>query len=315
MNMLSIIDLFCGIGGFRKGSESIGATCVFTSEINPWAQKIYKANFPGDVSGNITEILSEDIPECDILCAGFPCQAFSTAGTREGFSDPKGTLFWQILRIAEAKRPKVLFLENVKGLLGHDKGKTFAVIKDCLSRAGYRVFFQVLNACNFGVPQKRERVFIVCFRQDLGIEKFEFPAGELTSLRLRDIKESNVASSHFLSQKRWTKIQETREKNKGGYGLHLVSDDQICYTILREKYEHQLVIDHTLPTGIWNGKDPINSDHVRRLTPKEYGRLQGFPDDFILPVSNKQKYYAFGNSVPVPMVAAVFCEIKRTLGA
>lgn len=171
----TFIDLFAGIGGFRLALESLGATCVFSSEIDKRAQETYLKNFGELPSGDITKVEAEDIPEHDILCAGFPCQAFSIAGARKGFQDARGTLFFEVLRIAQAKRPKVLFLENVRHLTTHDNGRTMGIITDSLHELGYDVHAKVLSAKDYGVPQKRERIYIVCFRRDLEVDTFSFP--------------------------------------------------------------------------------------------------------------------------------------------
>lgn len=310
--MITFIDLFAGTGGIRLALDRCGAECVFTSEINKYAKLVYENNFSGQVSGDITKIKEEDIPAHDVLCAGFPCQSFSTVGNGKGFSDPRGTLFFEILRIAEYHKPKVLFLENVKGLLSNNNGDTFETIKNSLSDLGYKVHWKVLNAIMFGVPRKRERVYIVAIRNDIK-KDFHFPEGRLTDKKLKDIKEKNVNSSHFLSEARNEKIKESRRLKKGGFGYHLVQDDELVFTLLREKYEFNLVIDETEPINLDKRTNEINSEKVRRLTPTEYGRLQGFPDDFKMPISNKRKYYMFGNSVAVPVIEAIFQEIKKIL--
>jgi len=306
------IDLFAGIGGFRLALESLGAECVFTSEINKYAKQVYAANFTGEIHGDITQIKESDIPAHDILCGGFPCQTFSTCGNGKGFSDPRGTLFFDILRIAEYHKPKIIFLENVKGLLSHNQGDTFETIKNCLTKLGYTVNWKVLKATMFDVPQLRERVYIVAVRND--IEKtFQYPVGKLTEKRLIDIKESNVEACHFLTEERNEKIKQNRILKRGGFGYHLVKDDEFVFTLLREKYEFNLIVDKSKPVNLKSRKNPINSEKVRRLTPKEYARLQGYPEDFKVPVSNKQKYYMFGNSVAVPVIKAIGQEIIKIL--
>lgn len=310
--MTKFIDLFAGIGGFRLALESSGAECVFTSEINKYAKQVYSANFSGEIHGDITKISESEIPAHDILCGGFPCQTFSTCGNGKGFGDPRGTLFFDILRISKYHKPKVIFLENVKGLLSHDGGNTFATIKQSFFDLGYTVHYKLLNAIMFGVPQRRERIYIVAVRNDIEKE-FNFPVGNPTEKKLIDIKESNVNAHHFLTEDRNNKIKENRISKRGGFGYHLVKDNEYVFTLLREKYEFNLIVDNTEPTNIDDRKTPINSDNVRRLTPKEYARLQGFPEYFKTPVSNKQKYYMFGNSVAVPVVTAIGQEIMKTI--
>jgi DNA (cytosine-5)-methyltransferase 1 len=316
---ITFIDLFAGIGGFRIALEKAGAKCVFSSEIDKFALQIYKANFDEDASGDITKVSEEDIPTHDVLCAGFPCQSFSTVGKRKGFSDPRGTLFFDILRIAKHHRPKVLLLENVKGLIGHNKGDTFETIKNGLDDLGYQVHWKVLSATMFGLPQRRERLFIVAIRKDID-KPFTFPTGTTTKKRLRDIVERHVDAKHFLSENRNNFIVNKRASGDCRYGYHLIGPDEYVYCLLTSKYEHNLIIDNSKPTGVFHnikakkaGDNVINKQNVRRLTPKEYGRLQGFPDDFKVPVVNKHAYRLFGNAVAVPVVEALYTEIQKVL--
>ncbi|MDD4874654.1 MAG: DNA cytosine methyltransferase, partial [Dehalococcoidales bacterium] len=175
MPKYAFIDLFAGIGGFRIALESLGGKCVFTSEWDKYAAVTYKANFRDEPAGDITKIEAKDIPPHDVLCGGFPCQAFSISGKQNGFSDTRGTLFFDIARIADFHKPKVLFLENVRNLARHDNCKTLSTILRVLRSIGYDPFFEILNASYYGVPQARERIYFVCFRKDLGVKKFEFP--------------------------------------------------------------------------------------------------------------------------------------------
>ena len=317
--MITFIDLFAGIGGFRIALEKLGAHCVFSSEIDKFASKVYQANFLDVPSGDISLIKENDIPSHDILCGGFPCQSFSTIGSKKGFSDPRGSLFFEILRVVKYHKPKVIFLENVKGLLTHNEGDTFETIKNSLNDLGYLVHWKVLDASFFNVPQRRKRVFIVGIREDIK-KSFNFPIGSPTNLRLKDIVESNVDAKYFLSENRNNFICNKRKLNQCNYGYHLIGPNDLVFTLLTSKYEHNLIVDHTTPTGVFNNikaKNPndniINSQHVRRLTPKEYGRLQGFPDDFKVPVVNKHAYRLFGNAVAPPVIKAIFNEIKKII--
>lgn len=318
--MTTFIDLFAGIGGFRLALENAGATCVFTSEIDKYAKQVYSANYSGDIEGDITKVSEIDIPSHDVLCGGFPCQSFSTVGKRKGFSDPRGTLFFDILRIALHHKPKALILENVKGLLCHNGGDTFETIKNSLTEAGFNVKWEVLEATNFGLPQRRNRVFIVAIRNDIK-NTFNFPTGTLTSQKLKDIQQSNVDAKFFLSEARNNFICKKRAAGTDNYGYHLIEPNDYVFTLLTSKYEHNLIVDNTTPVGTFNNvkasKDintnTINKDNVRRLTPTEYARLQGFPDTFNVPVSNKQAYRLFGNAVAVPVVAAIFEELKKVI--
>lgn len=316
---ITFIDLFAGIGGFRVALEKAGATCVFSSEIDKYALQAYKANFNEEVHGDITKIKEKDIPAHDVLCAGFPCQSFSDFGQRKGFSDPRGTLFFDILRIAKHHNPKVLLLENVVGLVHHNGGDTFETIKNSLAGIGYTVHWQVLDATMFGLPQRRNRVFIVAIRKDIQ-KSFTFPTGILTSRRMEDVMESNVDANHFLAEARYERVLKQKAAGQCQYSHFLIGPDDFAHTLLTSKYEHNLVVDNSKPIGkFYNVKAKtaksarINKQNVRRLTPREYGRLQGFPDDFKMPVSNKQAYRLFGNAVAVPVVSAVFEEIKKVL--
>jgi len=316
---IKFIDLFAGIGGFRVALENAGATCVFSSEIDKYALQVYKANFNEDASGDITKIKAEDIPAHDVLCAGFPCQAFSEFGQRKGFSDPRGTLFFEILRVAKHHKPKVVLLENVLGLTYHNGGDTFETIKNSLGAMGYQVHWQLLDASMFDLPQRRKRVFIVGIRKDIK-KPFKFPEGQLTSKGMKDIIESNVDANHFIAEERWEHVLKQKAAGKCKLSHFVIAPDELAHTLLTSKYEHNLVVDHSVPTGTFHNVKAktakaarINKQHVRRLTPKEYCRLQGFPDTFQMPVSNKQCYRLFGNAVAVPVVAAIFEEIKKVL--
>lgn len=318
---IKFIDLFAGIGGFRVALEKAGATCVFSSEINRYALEVYKANFNEDASGDITQIKAKDIPAHDVLCAGFPCQAFSTLGMKKGFSDTRGTLFFDVARIAKHHKPKVLFLENVPGLLSHDKGNTFETIVNTLTDLGYKVNWKVLEATMFGVPQKRKRIFIVAVRNDIKKE-FEFPTGSLTNKTMKDVMESNVDANYFISEERYERIASLKKNGISRFDKFIIGPDDFAHSLLAVDYEANLIVDKTTPTGSFYNKQAkfkkagcknatiSNLHNLRRLTPKECRRLQGFPEDFKMPVSNKQAYFLLGNAVPVPMVSAVFERIK-----
>jgi DNA (cytosine-5)-methyltransferase 1 len=316
---IKFIDLFAGIGGFRIALEKAGATCVFSSEINKYALQVYQANFNEDASGDITQIKEEDIPAHDVLCAGFPCQAFSEFGQRKGFSDPRGTLFFEILRVAKHHKPKVVLLENVLGLTYHNGGDTFETIKNSLDALGYKVYWQVLDTSMFGLPQKRKRVFIVGVRKDIK-KTFKFPEGVLTTRGMKDVMESNVDANHFIAEARWEHVLKQKKAGQCKLSHFVIGPDELAHTLLTSKYEHNLVVDTSKPTGTFHNVKAKtaksarrNKQHVRRLTPREYGRLQGFPDSFQVPVSNKQAYRLFGNAVAPPVVEAVFAEIKRLI--
>ena len=299
----TFIDLFAGIGGIRIPFQELGGRCVFSSEWDAFAQKTYKVNFGETPSGDITKISSKDIPDFDILLAGFPCQPFSQAGLKKGFTDVRGTMFFEIERILKEKRPKAFLLENVKQLKGHDKGRTFQVILDHLNRLEYAVDFKVLKAADFGVPQNRERIYIVGFdRHRFPLKEdfaFDFPFPSKQKTRLGDILEEKVDEKYTISDALYAGHLRRRKENKekgNGFGFCLFNrDSEYTSTISARYYKDgsEILIDQ--------GKDK----NPRKLTPRECARLQGFPERFIIPVSDTQAYKQFGNSVAVPVVRAV----------
>jgi len=297
-------DLFAGIGGFRIALESLGGKCVFSSEWNVYSAKTYEANFGEKPAGDITLIDETSIPDHDILAAGFPCQPFSIAGVSKknslgrphGFLDElQGNLFFDIARILDAKRPKAFILENVKNLIYHDRKRTFRVITETLEKLGYEIFWKVIDASAY-VPQHRERIIIVGFRSDLYPSvHFTFPRISGSPPSLKDILEKSPDPKYTLSDALWKYLQEYAEKHrrKGngfGYGLVDPEKDRITRTLSARYYKDgaEILIKQ-------EGKNP------RRLTPVECRRLMGFPDNFIIPVSDTQAYRQFGNAV-VPAV-------------
>lgn len=305
--MIKIIDLFAGVGGIRKGIENAygqdNVECVFSSEINKFAVQTYKANHNNEnVHGDITLINEKYIPDHDLLLGGFPCQAFSMAGKGLGFADTRGTLFFEIERILKEKKPKTFLLENVKRLVTHDKGNTFKVIIDKLEGLGYKVFHKVLRARDFGVPQNRERIFIVGFL-DPNID-FKFPEPLKINTKVGDILDDNVDPKYTISDKLWLGHQTRKFNNKAngkGFGYQMVTHDSSYTGTLSARYNK----DGSEILIYQEGKNP------RKLTPREAARLQGFPEDFIIPVSNAQAYKQFGNSVCVPVITAIANEIKK----
>ena len=299
------IDLFAGIGGFRIAFESNGGACVFSSEWDKFSKITYEANFGEIPQGDITEIKSEDIPDHDILCAGFPCQPFSNAGLKLGFEDTRGTLFYEIARIIHDKKPSMVLLENVKGFVSHDKGNTLKVVIETLDDLGYNVNYKVLNAKHFGVPQNRERIYIVGInRSKVGDKGFTFPKPTLKATRVGDILESEPLEKFTISKKLWDghrrRLKEHRAKGNGfGYGL-FNQDSEYTNTISARYYK--------------DGSEILISQgrrNPRMLTPREAARLQGFPENFIIPVSDTQAYRQFGNSVAVPVVKQIAKKMKE----
>lgn len=305
MTNFKYIDLFAGIGGIRRPYQKLGGTCVFSSEIDKFAVQTYEANWGETPSGDITKIDEKDIPHFDILLAGFPCQAFSIAGKRKGFDDTRGTMFFEIERILEYHKPKCFMLENVKGLLSHNKGNTFKVMKDILeNKLGYKIYYQILNAKDFGVPQNRERIIIVGFKNhDI---KFEFPKPSGIKTKLGDILEQDVSEKYTISDKIWASHQRRKEKHKAkgnGFGYSLFNEKSPYTSTISARYYKdgsEILIEQ-------ENKNP------RKLTPREAARLQGFPDDFKLVVSDMQCYKQFGNSVPTKMIEAVANNIIKSL--
>ncbi len=326
------IDLFAGIGGIRRGFDNAFKKQVDTVFVSEWdipAQQTYRANYPLDkfeIAGDITAIKEEDIPSFDICLAGFPCQAFSMAGKHQGFNDDykgrcRGTLFLDVARICEYHKPKVIFCENVKGLTIHDKGRTFLVIKETFEKLGYKVFYKILNSKDFGVPQQRERIYLVCFRNDIAPENFVFPEGSKKKVCLNDIlDEAPVPSKYYLSDTYVATLKAHRARHEAaghGFGYVIRPLDGIAGTIVCGGMgrETNLIIDnreHSLvPSTHIKGK--INEEGIRKMTPREWARLQGFPDTFVLPLSDVHLYKQFGNSVTVPVIEAIAKEIKKVL--
>lgn len=312
----TFIDLFAGIGGFRIAMQNLGGKCVYSSEWDLQAQKTYLTNYGEVPYGDITkETTKQYIPDnFDVLCAGFPCQAFSLAGKRRGFEETRGTLFFDVAEILRRKRPKAFFLENVKGLMIHDKGKTLDTILNVLRNDldYYVPDPEIVNAMNFGVPQHRERIYIVGFRKDTKVNSFKYPKPTDTTKRFIDIREEHeVSPKYYLS----TQYQQTliehkkRHESKGnGFGYEIIADDGVANAIVVGGMgrERNIVIDKRLTdfTPVTNIKGEINHDGWRRMTPREWARLQGFPDLFIIPVADASAYKQFGNSVAVPAIQA-----------
>lgn len=327
-------DLFAGIGGIRLGFEAIGGRCVFTSEWNKFSQLTYKTNFPKDdhvFNGDITEIKNplEEIPDFDVLLAGFPCQPFSIAGVSKknalgvphGFAcEAQGTLFFDVARIIATKRPAAFLLENVKNLVSHDKGNTFRVIMDVLeNQLKYKVDCRVIDGQHF-VPQHRERILIAGFREDVGFDFEDIKLPNKSEQRLGDIlhpedgsetpedpytigSKAIVSPKYTLTDHLWTYLQNYAAKHKAagnGFGFGLVGADKVARTLSARYYKDgsEILIDQ--------GK----KKNPRRLTPRECARLMGYPESFKIPVSDTQAYKQFGNSVVVPVMAAVAREMK-----
>lgn len=319
------IDLFAGIGGFRLAIQNLGGKCVFTSEWDKEAQKTYKANFGEVPFGDITkEQVKSYIPDnFDLLCAGFPCQAFSIAGKRGGFDDTRGTLFFDVAEIIKKHKPKAIFLENVKGLRSHDKGKTLETILNVL-RNDLDYFVpepQVINAKDFGVPQHRERIYIVGFRKDLNISNFEYPKPVKKKVTFLNVREKNVVPTRYYLSTQYVQTlinHKARHEGKGnGFGYAIIPNDGIANAIVVGGMgrERNLVIDNRITdyTPTTHIKGIVNREGIRKMTPREWARLQGFPDNYIIPVADASAYKQFGNSVAVPAIQATANKILELI--
>ena len=319
------IDLFAGIGGFRLALQNLGGKCVFTSEWDKYSKETYRANFGEIPFGDITKRATKDyIPDnFDVLCAGFPCQAFSIAGKRGGFEDTRGTIFFDVAEIIKEKKPRAFFLENVKGLRNHDKGKTLATILNTLRNdLGYHVPEpKIMNAKNFGVPQNRERIFIVGFREDIDATSFKYPKILKNQPKIQDILEDDeVSVKYYLSTTYVDTLRRHKERHakKGnGFGYQIIPNGGIANAVVCGGMgrERNLIHDHKLsnfnPVTKITGE--VNREGIRKMTPREWARLQGFPDNFKIVVSDGQAYKQFGNSVAVPAIQATANEIIKIL--
>lgn len=304
------IDLFAGIGGIRIPFQELGGKCVFTSEWDKFSQKTYHANFGEMPAGDITKIEASSIPDFDILLGGFPCQPFSQAGLHKGFEDTRGTLFFEIERIIQEKRPKAFLLENVKQLKGHDGGRTFRVIMEHLHALNYYAEAKVLKAADFGVPQIRERIYIVGFDKEFydlpENYSFAFPDPLNVQTRVGDILQKNVDEKYTISDKLWEGHQRRKVENRNagkGFGFSLFNEDSPYTSTISARYYKdgsEILIEQP-------GQNP------RKLTPRECARLQGFPDQFVIPVSDAQAYKQFGNSVAVPVIRAIASRIREEM--
>lgn len=317
LNGYDFIDLFCGIGGFHLALSSLGANCVFASDIDKEACKVYETNFGLKPHGDITKIAEEKIPKHDILCAGFPCQPFSISGNQQGFDDEqgRGKLFFDIVRIAKYHKPKVLILENVKNFEKHDGGKTIKRVEKELNDIGYTFFSEVLCASDFDVPQQRKRIYIVAFRNDLNIDTFEFPQGLNKFKVLKDVlitkAENKIKGNYYIDREYTIKSNPKRKENRliriGEIGLG--RQGERIYSI-----NGQATTLSSQGGGL-GGKTGLYliRKKVRKLFPRECARVMGFPDSFKLSHSQEQNYKQFGNSVVVDVIQAIVKEVIKKI--
>ncbi len=300
--MLTFIDLFAGIGGFRLAFESVGAKCVFSAEIDKYACATYKANFVDDPFCDVSNLDPKNIPDFDILCAGFPCQPFSIAGERKGFNDTRGTLFFDIERIIKDKQPKAFILENVKGLISHDKGNTLKIIlKTLREKLGYKVFYKVLNSADYGVPQNRERIYIIGFK-DKNVE-FEFPQPLKNRVDLNTILDTDLSGSQISEIAKFNVINNLKNHKK----FNEIKNNPLLLAYEIRKSRATFRYDSLAPTltakmGTGGNNVPVLVNQMRKLTTRECLRIQGFPNNFWIEPNKAQSYKQIGNSVSVPVI-------------
>ncbi len=321
-NTLTFIDLFCGIGGFRLALKGFGLKCVWANDTDKHCALTYEKNFGEEPdTRDIKKVLTENIPSHDVLCAGFPCQTFSISGKQRGFEDTRGTLFFDIARIAKYHQPKILFLENVRNFEKHDNDGTIKVVSKTLDEISYNAFYKVLNASHYGTPQSRERIYIVGFRKDLGVKEFHFPKPTYEPIKLKDVLLPNSKAKKYIIRRKDIKLRENPPKLKqdifGNYPLCPIRVGTIGKGGQGERiyseYGHAIALTAygggvASKTGAY-----LVGGTVRKLTPHECSQVMGFPKNFKIPVSDTQAYKQFGNSIVVPMLKKVFKEITKTL--
>jgi len=315
------IDLFAGIGGFHLAMSKFRANCVFSSEWDPFAAKVYEENFNIKPFGDITKISEKDIPKHDILCGGFPCQAFSISGKQKGFDDTRGTLFFDISRIISFHNPKIVFLENVKNLEKHDEGKTLTIILKTLKSLGYDVNYKILNASDYGLPQNRERIYFVCFRKDLNINnKFIFPPPIKKYVSLNDFIEENPNVK--IIKRTDINIYKMYEPSKNLFGEYELPNKPVQIGIVNKGGQGERIYStfgHACTLSAYGGGAGAKTglyyvdNTIRKLSPRECARIQGFPDYFILDKSSEQSYKQFGNSVAINVLLEIIKQIIKVI--
>lgn len=317
-NSLKVIDLFAGVGGFRLGFERAGFETVYSNDFDKWCKVSFDGYFGEGAMDlrDITTIDPDELPDADVITAGFPCQPFSKIGKLHGFADARGTLFFDVLRILTAKQPRAFVLENVKNLLKHDGGNTFKVIIDALENTlGYKVYYQVLNTKDFGLPQDRKRIYIVGFRDDV---PFSFPNTIELPIRVKDVLETeDVHDYFFLSEKYMNGLEahKQRHKERGhGFGYRILDPEGISTAlVVGNMGRERNLIQAEVRTGVNRTGSPLSTRGVRKVTVRECARLQGFPDDYEFPVPVTIGYKQTGNAVSVNVVEAVARQIKKSL--
>ena len=315
LNDMTFIDLFAGLGGFRLALESLGARCVYSSEWDDPVRQVYVNNFGDIPEGDITKVDENSIPTHDILCAGFPCQPFSISGKRRGFEDSRGTLFFDVARIVKVKRPKIVFMENVKNFATHNGGRTLKAVKNTMEELGYSFYQKVLSAVDYGIPQKRERIYMICFRNDLNINTFSYPKPFALKRHVEDFLLDDETMLEELYVDRpdtyFNGIEDTKYSNKsirlgivnkGGQGERIYSTKGIAITLSAGG------------GGVFakTGGYLING-RTRKLHPRECARIMGFPDSYKICENKSQAYKQFGNSVVIDVLQLIAIEIGKVL--
>ena len=320
--MLKFIDLFSGLGGFRIALEDKNCKCVFSSEIDKFVCDVYEKNFNERPKGDITKIESEDIPDFNILCAGFPCQPFSIGGLRKGFEDTRGTLFFEVARILKDKKPEAFILENVKGIVNHDNGNTLKVILNTLNELGYKYSYKVLNALDYGIPQNRERWYCVGFREDLNInirdengKDLIFPKKKKLEVYIEDIIDKNVIGHEITEIARNNinlHINKTKSKNSYNSNRFIVANE---IRPSRCSFRNNGTFPcFTAKMGTGGNNVPVIVEYNRKVTVKECLKVMGFPEGFIIKDNYNQSYKQIGNSVVVPIIKDIADNVKKALG-
>jgi len=316
---IKFIDLFAGIGGFHLALSKINGECVFASEWDKDCQKVYEKNFGLKPHGDITKINEKDIPQHEILCAGFPCQAFSISGKRLGFKDTRGTLFFDVARIIKHHNPKIVLLENVKNFLTHDNGNTINVVKKTLEELNYNVFYKVLNSSNYGVPQKRERIYIVAFNQKLKIKNFQFPSNKNIFVSLESCLLPDNLTKDLVLKRKDVNLKKNLDISKDIYGNYPQKPIRLGHVnkggqgerIYSPKGHAVSLTAYGGGIGSKTGLYLINKK-LRKLSPRECARITGFPDSFHLSENKNHSYKQFGNSVVVNVLDFIINEIIKS---
>lgn len=311
----TFIDLFAGLGGFRLAMESLGAKCVYSNEWNIPVQTVYYENFGDIPEGDITKVNETTIPDHDILCAGFPCQAFSISGKQQGFEDDRGTLFFDVARIVKEKKPKIVFMENVKNFASHNGGKTLKVIKETMEELGYTFHQRVLNSVDYGIPQNRERIYMVCFRNDIAAKNFSFPQAIKLAKHIEDfLLEDTSLTEHLYVNREDIYYNDVKDNvysnksirlgivNKGGQGERIYSAKGVAITFSANG------------GGVFakTGGYLIHG-RPRKLHPRECARLMGYPDSYKISPKANQAYQQLGNSVVIDVLQYIGIEMGKAL--